>query len=124
MTLYPLSSSIESMNIAKQINQKLDEINKFKSEMKKMNSEIKEDQIITNIQTGEKTDKQGAFRVVEGMIDQIKEEINKLSNNGENVKDIFTNKFYVNDHMQDKICAEEEMDNVLNNKEPNNIELN
>ena len=124
MTLYPLSSSIESMNIAKQINQKLDEINKFKSEMKKMNSEIKEDQIITNIQTGEKTDKQGAFRVVEGMIDQIKEEINKLSNNGENVKDIFTNKYYINDTMQDRECAEEEMDNVLNNKEPNNIELN
>ena len=31
----------------------------------------------------------------------------KLSNNGKNVNDIFTNKFYINDHMQDKQIVEE-----------------
>jgi len=112
------------MNIAKQINEKLDEIIKFRSEMKKMDEEISDDQVIKNIETGKNTDKQGAFRVVEGMIDQIKQEINDLSNNGKNVKDIFTNKYYINDTMQDRECAKEEMDSILNNKEPKNIENN
>lgn len=124
MTLYYVSSIIVSMNIAKQINEKLDEIIKFRSEMKKMDEEISDDQVIKNIETGKNTDKQGAFRVVEGMIDQIKQEINDLSNNGKNVKDIFTNKYYINDTMQDRECAEEEMNSVLNNKEPKNIENN
>ena len=124
MTLYYVSSIIVSMNIAKQINEKLDEIIKFRSEMKKMDEEISDDQVIKNIETGKNTDKQGAFRVVEGMIDQIKQEINDLSNNGKNVKDIFTNKYYINDTMQDRECAKEEMDSILNNKEPKNIENN
>lgn len=122
--MYYVSSIIVSMNIAKQINEKLDEIIKFRSEMKKMDEEISDDQVIKNIETGKNTDKQGAFRVVEGMIDQIKQEINDLSNNGKNVKDIFTNKYYINDTMQDRECAKEEMDSILNNKEPKNIENN
>ena len=112
------------MSIAKEINEKLDEIIKFRSEMKKMDYEISEDQVINDIHTGEKTDKQGAFRVIEGMIDQIKEDLNKISGNGKNVKDIFTNKFYLNDLIQDKICAEEEISNKLNNNKPNKVELN
>ena len=55
---------------------------------------------------------------------QIKEDLSNLTNEGRNVKDIFTNKFYVNDFMQDKICAEEQIEERLNNNKPNNIELN
>jgi flagellar basal body-associated protein FliL len=53
------------------------------------------------------TNKKGAIKVVQAMIDQIKEDINLLSNNGKNVNDIFTNKFYINDYMQDRQIVEE-----------------
>ena len=39
-------------------------------------------------------------------------------------EDIFTNKFYVNDFVQDKICAEEQIEQTLNNSKPNNIQNN
>lgn len=95
------------MSLAKEINEKLDEINFFTTEMQKMEDEIKGDASFKNVMTGETTNKKGAIKVVQAMIDQIKEDINLLSNNGKNVNDIFTNKFYINDHMQDKQIVEE-----------------
>ena len=93
------------MNIAKQINERLDEILSLRAEIKKMDAEITDDQVLNNLTTGEKTDKGGALRVVEAMIDQIKSDLNTITNNGLNVKEIFTNQFYVNDLLQDKECA-------------------
>ena len=110
------------MNIQKQINAKLDEILKFRKEIKKMEEEVDSNEEMTNLQTGEKTNKEGALRVVEGMIDQIKEEINLLTNNGENVKDIFTNNYYINDSMQDREIIEGEINESKNN-DNNNVSL-
>ena len=93
------------MSIAKQINERLDEILSLRAEIKKMDAEITDDQVLNNLTTGEKTDKGGALRVVEAMIDQIKSDLNTITNNGLNVKEIFTNQFYVNDLLQDKECA-------------------
>ena len=93
------------MNIAKQINERLDEILSLRAEIKKMDAEITDDQVLNNLTTGEKTDKGGALRVVEAMIDQIKSDLNTITNNGLNVKEIFTNQFYVNDLLQDRECA-------------------
>jgi hypothetical protein len=56
------------------------------------------------------------------MIDQIKEEINLLTNNGENVKDIFTNNYYINDSMQDREIIEGEINESKNN-DNNNVSL-
>lgn len=103
------------MSLSREINEKLDELNFFKAEMRKMESEIKEDAEFTNVMTGNKTDKAGAMRVVEAMVEQIKDDINKLTNDGKNVKEIFTNKFYVNDMMQDKeIVRQKDLDNAPN----------
>ena len=52
------------------------------------------------------------------------EELNNITNNGENVKNIFTNKFYVNDLMQDKEIVKKQDEEKLNNSKPNNVELN
>lgn len=38
-------------------------------------------------------------------IENIITDLNKLTNNGSNVNDIFTNNYYINDHQEDKRCA-------------------
>ncbi len=38
-------------------------------------------------------------------IENIISDINKLTNNGSNVNEIFTNIYYINDNMEDKRCA-------------------
>ena len=39
--------------------------------------------------------------------DQIISELNKITNNGQNVRNIFDNQVYINDMLQDKLIAEE-----------------
>jgi hypothetical protein len=38
-------------------------------------------------------------------IEQITTDLNKITNNGSNVTDIFTNIYYINDSMEDKRCS-------------------
>jgi hypothetical protein len=106
------------MNIAKRINNRLDHILELRAEMRKMDAEIDDDQILDNITTGEKTNKEGVFELIESQINEIKNELNQITNNGLNVKEIFTNKYYVNDSMQDReIVAEiNTKENVVNKK--------
>ena len=51
---------------------------------------------------------------MQGQINQIKKDLNEITNNGKNVKDIFTNNYYVNDSMQDReiIAKEKESNNI------------
>tara|TARA_A100001011_G_C14125487_1_gene763110 strand:- start:32 stop:370 length:339 start_codon:yes stop_codon:yes gene_type:complete len=112
------------MSLAKEINEKLDKLLKIESEIKKVNAEITDEEILTNIHTGEKVGKKEVIETAHNIRVQVQEDLFELTNGGENVKDIFTNKFYINDYMQDKICAEEEIEERLNNNKPNNIELN
>lgn len=99
------------MSLAKEINNRLDEILYMRKEMKRMETDLKEGEPLKNITTGEKTDKEGAKRVVEGMIDQVKEDLMVLTNKGQNVRDIFTNKYYINDFMQDREILESAQNN-------------
>ena len=43
--------------------------------------------------------------VTDDSVENIINDLNKITNNGRNVNDIFTNKYYVNDDMEDKRCA-------------------
>lgn len=107
------------MNIAKRINNRLDHILELRAEMRKMDAEIDDDQILDNVTTGEKTNKEGVIKLVESKINKIKNELNEITNNGLNVKDIFTNKYYVNDSMQDReIVAEINTNKNVVNKKP------
>ena len=66
--------------------------------------------ILTNIGTAHLEN----FNTIEDLIKDIYKQINQISNNGNNVTDIFTNKFYVNDFMQDREIAK------ANKETPNN----
>jgi len=102
------------MKLAKQLNEKLDEIIEMRMELRRMNEDLDDDATLTNIQTGESQTKKEAIELIEGLIQDIYAQINKLSNNGKNVNDIFTNKYYINDFMQDREIAK------ANAKAPNN----
>ena len=47
-------------------------------------------------------------------IEQITNDLNKITNNGSNVNDIFTNIYYVNDIMEDKRCSSASDANIKN----------
>lgn len=102
------------MKLAKELNEKLDEIIEMRMELRRMNEDLDDDVTLTNIQTGEPQTKKEAIELIEGLIQDIYAQINKLSNNGKNVNDIFTNKYYINDFMQDKEIVR------ANAKAPNN----
>jgi len=93
---------ILTMSLAKDINEKLDEIIAIKNEMNKMIANINEDSQITNIKTGQKASLDDANNVVQDMLGRIYHELNKITNNGKNIKGIFNNTYYVNDLLQDK----------------------
>ena len=88
---------MKDKSLAKEINERLDQILDIRSEIKRMNADLTDDVQLNNMQTGEPTTKLEAVDIVEGMIIAIKEELNEITNNGKNVKDIFTNKYYIND---------------------------
>lgn len=90
------------MSLANNINDKLDEILKLRAEINRMKKELNNNDSLVNVETGEKATQEDALNLVEKIITQLKNDINELTNNGQNVKDIFTNNFYVNCNMEDK----------------------
>jgi hypothetical protein len=89
------------MSIAKDINNRLDDILAIRAEIRRMQAELSDDQTLLS-QTGERMTKGEVIEFVEKTINTIKKDLNKITNNGQNVKEIFTNKFYINDLMQDR----------------------
>lgn len=105
------------MTLAKDINNRLDEILNLRAEINKVEDEVPDDAVLNNQSTGEKTSKEGAIRVAEAMITQIKSDLNQITNDGLNVNEIFTNNYYINDFMQDRdivrqIKEEEKLDSL------------
>lgn len=90
------------MTLANNINDKLDEILKLRAEINRMKKDLNNNEPLVNLETGKKATQEDALNLVEKIITQLKNDINKLTNNGQNVRDIFTNNFYVNDNMEDK----------------------
>tara|TARA_A100001011_G_C14300927_1_gene840743 strand:- start:194 stop:505 length:312 start_codon:yes stop_codon:yes gene_type:complete len=103
------------MTITRDINEKLDEILSIRAEINRMKKELNNNESLVNKLTGEKYTKQDALDVVEEVIDGIKNDLNEMTNNGQNVKDIFTNNYYLNDPMEDKRIARNNNNNFLNN---------
>lgn len=112
------------MSLAREINKELDNILKIKAEMKRVNAEITDEEIFTNIHTGEKVGKKEVLETAHNMRIKSQENLMELIGDGSNIKDIFTNKFYINDFTQDKICAEEQIKETLNKSKPNDIQNN
>jgi hypothetical protein len=95
------------MSLAKEINKKLDEIIDIKAELIKLKKELSSGAEMTNIQTGKPATKEDAVKVVEGMIADLEADLSKLTNNGQNVRGVFDNEFYINDVLQDKQISQE-----------------
>lgn len=95
------------MSLAKEINKKLDEIIDIKAELIKLKKELSSGAKLTNIKTGKPATKKDAVKVVEGMIEDLKTHLANLTNNGQNVRGIFDNEFYINDMLQDKQIVKE-----------------
>ena len=95
------------MSLAKEINKKLDEIIDIKAELIKLKKELSSGAKMTNMQTGKPATKKDAVKVVEGMIDDLKTHLSNLTNNGQNVRGVFNNQFYINDILQDKQIVKE-----------------
>jgi len=106
------------MNLAKQINKKLDEILSLKEELSLMESEVPKDSVITNKETGDKMSVDDAVDIAHGVIRKVMDDLGDITNGGQNVSDIFTNIYYVNDVLQDKQLRKEE---IAKEKELNNI---
>ena len=99
------------MSIAKEINNRLDELLNLRAEIKRIDNDLEDGQMLNNVTDGTKTSKEGVIKIAEAMIDQIKNDLNQITNNGKNVTGIYNNEYYVNDMLQDKIIVE---NNLLN----------
>ena len=95
------------MTLAKEINEKLDAMLSAMNDLHELESEIDDDLEFENKYTGQIVTKEIVLNKGQEDIDQIKEELNEITNNGQNVKNIFDNQFYINDMIQDKVIADE-----------------
>ena len=95
------------MTLAKEINDKLDAMLSAMNDLHELESEIDDDLEFENKDTGQIVTKEIVLNKGQEDIDQIKEELNEITNNGQNVKNIFDNQFYINDMIQDKVIADE-----------------
>ena len=94
------------MSLAKEINSKLDEILAIKAESDRVMSEVDGRKPLYNKETGEKITKKQILEYADAEIIQIKNELNKITNNGKRAKGLFDNIYYVNDIIQDKLIAQ------------------
>lgn len=95
------------MTLAKEINEKLDAILSAMDELRELEVEIDDDLEFENKETGQIVTKEIVLNKGQEDIDQIKADLKKITNDGKNVKNIFTNQFYINDMIQDKVIADE-----------------
>ena len=103
------------MTLAKEINEKLDKIIELKEELHRMETEVPADAVLTNKDTGDEMSLEDAVSIAYGVLRRIKEDLNQITNDGKNVKNIFDNQFYINDMIQDKVIAEEINSNKIIN---------
>lgn len=105
------------MNLAREINNKLDEIIIHNQTLAELEKDYEDpDFDLVEEDTGEKVTKEIVLNKAQIIKDQMIEDLNKLTNNGNNVRDIFTNEYYINDRIQDKLILEEIRFNKLNNE--------
>tara|TARA_R110002051_G_C8617477_1_gene482790 strand:- start:566 stop:910 length:345 start_codon:yes stop_codon:yes gene_type:complete len=95
------------MTVAREINKKLDEILFIQSQIKEINNDLAPDAQLNDIESGEPVTKDFVLNKGREQLAQIKEELNQITNNGKNCREVFTNPYYINDTIQDKLIAEE-----------------
>ena len=102
------------MNLAREINEKLDAILRHNQERKAVELDFQDPNFtINSMETGEKVTKEMVLNKADEVYDIIVDDLNKLTSKGKNCRDLFTNDYYVNDMTQDKKIGEEIRANKL-----------
>lgn len=102
------------MSTAKEINNKLDEMLLHRETLIELRKDFDNPEFgLEDAETGEKVTKEIVLNKAQNIKDKIIEDLNKLTRNGQNCRDMFTNDYYVNDVMQDREIAEQERANKL-----------
>ena len=95
------------MTLAKEVNKKLDELLFVQSQIDEVENDLIDNTQLNNIETGEIITKENLLNKGREQLDQIRTELDEITNQGKNCRDIFTNIYYINDLSQDKLIAEE-----------------
>lgn len=109
------------MNLASEINQLLDKLSDVQTDLETTENQYNTNPEFTlkNSKTGEPVTKEFVLSTVSGMIQEIKDDLNKTTDNGRRVRNIFTNDYYVNDMSQDKVIANKIREDKLAKEESN-----
>jgi len=95
------------MTLAKEVNKKLDELLFVQSQIDQLENDLAPDTQLNNTETGEIITQENLLNKGREQLDQIRTELDEITNQGKNCRDIFTNIYYVNDFAQDKLITEE-----------------
>ena len=101
------------MSLAKEINSKLDEMLALQAETARVKAEVDGRKPLYNQETGKKITKREILEFADAELVQIKNELNKITNNGKRAKGLFDNMYYINDIIQDKLLVEAERDTCV-----------
>ena len=96
------------MNTATEINNRLDQILTIRAEIKRMRADLDANATLVNNQTGEKISANKIEELANNEITAIKNELNKITNNGKKATGVFNNVYYINDVIQDKLLVDKE----------------
>ena len=95
------------MTLAKDINKKLDELLFVQSQIKEIKENLPDEALLTEIKGGKPVSREIVLNKGKEQLQEIKDDLNELTHDGKNCRDVFTNQYYVNDLSQDKLIAEE-----------------
>ena len=103
------------MNLAREINKKLDAILAHKRQAQEIKEKFKDpDFVLEDMETGKLATQEEVLNTADAVYAKIISELDEITNNGQNCRDMFTNQYYINDMSQDKLITEEIMANKLN----------
>lgn len=103
------------MSLAREINKKLDEIIEHNKQVNAVNKDYDDPEFsMNNADTGEKVTKKMVLNKAKEVYEGIVSDLNKLTNDGKNCRNIFDNPYYINDMGEDKRVTEEMERNKLN----------
>ena len=102
------------MNLAREINEKLDAILRHNRERKAVELDFQDPNFtINDVNSGAQVTQEMVLNKADEVYDIIVEDLNKLTHSGQNCRDVFTNQYYINDFSQDHLIAEEIRANKL-----------
>jgi len=113
------------MSLAKEINKKLDEILAHQEELKRVEEDYNDPSFeLKDVNTGEIVTKEMVLNKAQDKYSEILNDLNKLTNSGQNCQEVFTNPYYINDMSQDKLIAQKLREDTLNKEMTQQSPLN